>query len=265
MANLFFPQLASGALAQYPIKKTRLFRSIKNVLADGTMILLPDPGADRVLWQLTYQDLSSTDMEALQNHYQACRGPFHAFTFIDPTDNMFASSSDLTSTAWTRPQSVEVQGGQADPLGGMNAFVVTNNAETDESFTQMLQVPASYSYSLSLYVLSAGLSTLKLFRGGLSEQVVTSISVGPQWTRVVSSGNLGDPGAGFSAGMILAAGQQISIFGVQLEPQPSPSPYRSTTVTGGVYAKAHWTANELSIVATGPNLFSTTFGIDTAI
>ncbi len=265
MANLFFPQLASGALVQYPIKKMRLFRSIKNVLADGTMILLPDSGVNRVLWQLAYQDLSIADTQALQNHYQVCCGPFHAFTFIDPTDNMFASSSDLTNTAWTRSQLVEVQGGQVDPLGGTSAFVVTNNADIDESLTQMLQVPAGYSYSLSMYVLGASLSTVKLFRGGTSEQAVTSASVGPQWTRVVSSGKLSDPGTSFSAGVILAAGQQISIFGLQLEPQPSPSPYRSTAQTGGVYAEAHWTADELSVVATGPSLFSTSFGIDTAI
>jgi hypothetical protein len=265
MAELFFPQLASGALAQYPIKKTRLFRSIKNVLADGTMILLSDRGAERVLWQLVYQDLSPTDVEALQNHYHACCGPFHAFTFIDPTGNMFSSSSDLTSTAWTRPQSIGVQDGEIDPLGGTSAFVMTNNAAADDSFIQILQVPANYTYSLSIYLRSAGPSTVRLFRSGTSAQSITSVSVGRQWTRAVSSGSLSDPGTNFSAGVILSPGQQISIFGLQLEPQPSPSPYRSTAQTGAVYSGAHWTANELSIVATGPSLFSTTFGIDTAI
>ncbi|MBV8812523.1 MAG: hypothetical protein JO033_27950 [Acidobacteriaceae bacterium] len=229
------------------------------------MILLPDPGAGRLLWQLAYQDLSPADTEALTNHYQTCRGPFRGFTFIDPTDNMFVSSSDLTNTAWGKSESVQVESGQADPVNGTGGFALTNTGETDAYFTQTLPVPASYAYTLSLYLQSAGASIVKLIRGGPSEQQITTVSVGPQWTRVLSSGALNDYGTSLSAGIILSAGQQVSAFGLQLEAQPSPSQYRATAQTGGVYTEAHWSANEFVVVATGNELFSTTFGIDTAI
>ncbi len=265
MANLFFPQLTSGALVQYPFKRTRVFRSIKNVLADGAMILLPDPAAGRLLWHLAYQDLSPADMEALMKHYQTCCGPFHAFTFIDPTDNMFISSSDLINTAWQKSPLIQLDAAQTDPLGGTGGFVLTNMGETDEYFTQILPAPASYIYTLSLYLQSASASIVRLVRGSSSERQITTVSVGPQWTRVVSSGALSDTGTSLFAGIILAAGQQVSAFGPQLEPQASPSPYRATAQTGAVYTEAHWSTNELVVVATDNELFSTTFGIDTAI
>src|ERR1700761_8140534 len=100
MASLFYPQLTSGAVAQYPIRKIRSVRTIKNVLLDGSMILFSDPDGAQLLWELSYTGLSDVDVQALQAHFNSCVGPFHAFTFIDPTDNMLVSSSDLTAAPW---------------------------------------------------------------------------------------------------------------------------------------------------------------------
>ena len=105
MGNLYFPQLASGALAQYPIQKTRLARTIKNVLTDGSMVPLADPGGSRLVWQLSYTDLAASDAGLLQSFFDACAGPFYAFTFIDPTENMLSSSADLAASAWNASRS----------------------------------------------------------------------------------------------------------------------------------------------------------------
>ncbi len=265
MTNLFFPQLMSGALAQYPIRKTQLVRTIKNVLQDGSIILFSDPGGARLVWQLSYTDLSTADSEALQAHFNACVGPFHAFTFIDPTDNMLVSSSDLTTAAWQISSLIHITSGTTDPEGGSAGFTATNTGQVSQEISQSLAVPADYQYSFSVYVMSAQVAEITLIRRGASASQSTTVPIGPSWTRIVSSGRLNDLGTILTVGFSLAAGQQVELYGVQLEPQTAPSRYRPTAQIGGVYPSAHWGVDQLTVTAEAPNLFSASFSIETTI
>jgi hypothetical protein len=265
MSKLYYPQLASGAVAQYPIRKTKLARTIKNVLSDGTMILYPDPHASRLVWELSYTSLSATELEAIQVHYKNCVGRFHGFTFIDPTDNMLLSSSDLRSAAWQTSSLIQITPGAGDPDGGYSAFIVTNTGQVSQTISQSIAVPASYQYCFSLYVNSDQASTVTLLRSGIWSEESTDLPVNPSWTRIVSSGQLNDPGAIFTVGIGLAAGQRLELYGFQLEAQISPSRYRPTAQTAGVYSNAHWAVDELTVIAAAPGLFSTAFTIETAI
>ncbi len=265
MANLFFPQLSSGALAQYPIRKTAIGRTIRNLLPDGSLILYPDVEAKRLVWQLGYNALSSEDLNALSAHFTACQGRLQAFTFIDPTDNMLSNSSNLLGSSWVCPSSLTLTANAADPSGNLDAFSATNHGQASQEMSQTLTVPAGYQYCFSVYVLSAVPTTLKLIRSGSVSEQTTIVPVGPQWTRIVSSGRLSDTGTTLSVAVGLEPGQQISLYGPQLEAQIAPSRYRPTLGAGGVYPNAHWGVDELPISADAPNLFSTVFSIETAI
>lgn len=265
MGNLYFPQLSSGAFVQYPIKKTRLVRTIKNVLPDGTMVLLADPDGAHLLWQLAYTELAPEDVTALQNHFSACNGAYRAFTFIDPTDNMLTASADLTNAAWQKSNFIEIAPGAADPNGGTGAFTLTNTAQTSQEISQTLNVPSSYQYCFSIYAMGGQTDTLTLVRRGSSSTESTTVAVGPVWTRLVSSGQINDSGATFMIALSLAPGQRLEVFGPQLEIQLAPSRYRATMQTGGVYPSAHWGIDQLTISADAPNLFSTALTIETAL
>jgi len=262
MANLFFPQLTSGAYAQYPLEKIRAARTIKNLLADGSMIVYADPGSSRLYWQLAFAELSGVEANALEAHFEACAGPVRAFTFIDPTGNMLVWSSDWNAAVWNKSGLVACVGGAADPAGASSAFTVTNNATISEDITQTLAVPANYHYCFSLYVKSVAASSITLVRRGGSAAAATIYDIGPEWTRLVSAGELGDAATTFSVAVRLSAGQQVTLYGPQLEPQLAPSRYRATSANGGVYPKSHWAVDNLSITATAPNLFSTAFSIE---
>jgi hypothetical protein len=265
MAKLYFPQLASGALAQYPIRKIRLARTIKNVLPDGSMIMHPDSDAARLLWELSYTNLSNSDVEGIQTHFKNCIGPLHKFTFIDPTDNMLLSSSDLRAGAWQISSLLNVVPGAGDPEGGSSAFTVTNTGQADQMISQNLNVPANYRYCLSIYANSEQASAITLIRRGSSTEDRTRVPLRPGWSRVVSSGQLHDSGEIFTVSISVPAGQRIDLYGVQLEAQISPSRYRPTTQTAGVFSNAHWGVEELTVIAEGTNAFSTSFSIETAI
>lgn len=228
------------------------------------MILFPDSGASRLLWELSYSDLAATDIAALQFLYSSCSGPLRAFTFVDPTDNMLAWSSDLTQQAWQISSQIKIVGGE-DPEGGSAAFTLTNLGQAPQQISQTLAVPANYQYCFSVYASSSQSSNITLGLAGSSAQETKMFGLGPNWTRVSFARKLADPGFTLTASISLDPGQQVQLYGIQLEPQLAPSRYRPTGQQGGVYPNAHWATDEFVIASQAPNLFSTAFSIETAI
>jgi len=265
MGNLYYPQLTSGALAQYPLRKTTITRTIRNVLPDGNMILLPDAGAGRTIWQLEYSNLSLTDVQYLQTHFTACNGPLTAFTFIDPTGNMLVSSTDLSAAAWQKSSLLQVQSGTSDPFGGTAAQTVTNYGQDIQELTQLLNVPANYQYCFSFYASAIEQTNVEVFRRGPNSQQSTQMTVYSGWNRLVFGGRLNDSGSTLTVGISLGAGTQVKIFGVQLEAQISPSRYQPTNRTGGVYTNAHWAIEQLQITAEDINSYATTVIVEAAV
>ncbi|MGH9583515.1 MAG: phage head spike fiber domain-containing protein [Bryobacteraceae bacterium] len=229
------------------------------------MILYADPFASRVEWQFSYVNLSGDDLSALKDHFSACAGPVHAFTLIDPTENMLVSSSDVTAGSWQKSPFITFTPERPDPNGGIAAFTLTNTGQAPQEIAQTLTVPSGYQYCFSLYVSSMQPGSISLVRRGSSIQDAIEVPIGPYWNRLVASGRLNDSGNAFTVAAALAPGQQVDVFGFQLEPQISPSGYRPTAQRGGVYPSAHWAAERFTVAAEAPDLFSTSFNIEAVI
>ena len=262
MADLFFPQLASGAVAQYPIQKTVVERTVKNAMADGTVWTYADAGARRKAWQLRYVELDEADMLAFSNFFDACQGRLHGFTFIDPTENMLANSGNLLANSWQAASWIEIAPGAADPNGGTKAFVVTNSGQVDAQIFQAFRAPAGYQYCFSVYAAGNGGDSIRMVRQGAADEDATVASIGADWTRVVSGGRLNDSGNVLSVGIQVAAGQQVTLYGPQLEAQAWPSRYRPTTQQGGVYRNAHWATDQFEVALDAPGRYSTVIGLE---
>jgi hypothetical protein len=265
MADLTFPQLSSGALVQYPIRKGKGLRTIKNILADGTMLVAADPGGGKLVWNLSYIDLSTEDLRALQSHFANCAGPLRGFTFLDPADNLLAYSADLTAPSWNVPPGVTMITGMPDPFGGNAAFLVTNGAAAAQQLVQTVAAPVSYQYCFSVYAFMTNAGSVSLARSSGNDLQTETFALGAAWARIISSGRLNDTGTGLSAAITVGAGQSVLLFGPQLEPQSAPSRFRPTYSRAGIYPSAHWAVQELIITAEAPNLFSTSFAIETTI
>jgi hypothetical protein len=263
MADLTFPQLSSGALVQYPIRKGSGLRSIKNILADGTMLVAADPGGGKLVWNLSYVDLPTEDIGALKLHFANCAGPLRAFTFLDPTDNLLAYSADFTAPSWSVPPSVKIISGMPDPFGGSAGFLVTNGGAAAQEIAQTVATPANYQYCFSAYAFMTNPGSVSLTRRSGNDIQNQDFAVGSAWARLVSSGRLNDTGTGLSVGITVGAGQSVLLHGPQLEPQRAPARFRPTYSQAGIYPNAHWAVQELIVTAEAPNLFSTSFAIET--
>jgi hypothetical protein len=262
MANLAFPQLSSGAMVQYPLRKRRVIQSPLNAFSDGTMIASNISANSQSVWELAYAELTARDQSALKSHFSACQGPFQPFIFIDPTANMLSNSADLRASSWQLDPLLALTAGAPDPQGGNGAFLLVNSAQVDQQIVQVFSAPASYQYCFSLYVSAPTPSALRLGRLAVSSisQTFTATS---KWVRVADSLQLPDAQMAFSASIIVPPGQTVAVFGPQLEPQINPTRYRPTNAAGGVYQNAHFLGDSLIFQSEAPGLFSTLITIET--
>jgi hypothetical protein len=253
---LVFPQLATGALAQFPARKVRQKRTISNVLGDMTTIKLADPQGEIIGWRLEYSGLSDTEVMNLQQFHLAAEGSLNVFTFLDPTANLLSWSDDLTNAVWSADPFLGLTGGVADPAGGTNAWHLSNAGAAPQSIVQTLNAPGGYTYCVSAYARSSGGSLVTVLLGNNR----TPVTVGSTWTRIVASGHGDATADSIAFGLELPAGGSLDVFGMQVEAQPSASGYKAST-TGGVYENAYLSEDTFSFTTTDVNRHSATVNI----
>jgi hypothetical protein len=144
---LVFPQLTTGALAQFPVRKLRQKRTVTNTLGDMTMVKLADPQGETTEWRLEYTGLSDAEVMNLQQFYLAAEGRLNIFTFLDPMANLFAWSDQLNNGAWTTDPFLALTGGITDAAGGSNAWTLSNSGGAPQTITQTINAPGGYTYT----------------------------------------------------------------------------------------------------------------------
>jgi len=253
---LVFPQLTTGALAQFPVQKLRQKRTITNTLGDMSMVKLADPRGETTEWILEYSGISDAELTNLQQFYTATEGRLNVFTFLDPTANLFAWSDQLNSAAWGTDPFLALTGGVSDPAGGSNAWNLSNSGGAFQTITQTMNAPGGYTYSVSAYARSGGSGAVRLLLGSNR----TTVVLGSTWMRIVASGQGDATADSIACGLEVPAGVSLDVFGMQVEAQPTASGYKSST-TGGVYENAYLLDDTFSFTTTDVNHHSATVKI----
>jgi hypothetical protein len=249
---LYFPQLSTGATGQFPMKRQRVARTVVNQSCQAYTFKLADPGAALTEWHLSFAEINSQELAAIEALFQATEGRLTPFTFVDPTDNLLAWSDQQNQPVWQLDAPMTLTGSLADPLGGTGAFQVNNPSGATLMLTQLIEAPASLEYCLSVYACSTQSTQIWLVRGTEND----ARTIGPAWQRLISAGQLQSTDDSISFGVALAPDSSVNIFGMQVEAQPAASLYKSTSDTGGVYPNARFRDDVLSLTVTGPNSYS---------
>ncbi len=247
---LVYPQLATGALTQFPVRKRRQMRTVVNPAADGSAVKLADPAAEITEWRLEYAGLTDAEAAALEQFFEAAEGTLNGFTFVDPVGNLLAYSEQLNDAAWS-----------ADPMltataGDPGVWHLANTGAAAQGITQTLAVPGGYVCSLSVYLRAAQTTSASLVAGAGSR----GISVGNAWQRFQYTVSVDAATQTTTFGLQLPAGAAVDAQGFQVEAQPGASVYKATT-TGGVYENARLGDDTLAITATDVNQHSATVNI----
>jgi hypothetical protein len=246
-----FPQIGAGALAQFPIRRTRKWKSITNRLESAERIRLPDSGAGTIHWQFLLQQLNDAETAALQTLFTAARGPFGSFLFIDPLANLLGWSEDLSRPDW-QPGLMTIAPGAADPEGTQRASSLTNPAAGVQALQQTLAVPGDYVACFSAWVRSSVPGTVTLARDGRS---ITS-PLNSAWRRIFVTGTGAAGAAQSSFSIALAAGQSVDVWGLQVEAQPYAAVYKKNGAAQGIYEETYFSEDELKITHTSVGLSS---------
>src|SRR5438067_1510210 len=148
---LYYPQLASGSICQYPVIRTNQRRTVANILADGSDLRMEDSGSAQVSWDLTYNNLTTEEFARIQALFDAVEGRLGTFTFVDPTDNLLNWTEDFSQSPWTADPLLQTSGTLQDPLGGTGAAQMTNTAQIAQRMGQTIAAQSSFLYCLSMY------------------------------------------------------------------------------------------------------------------
>jgi hypothetical protein len=258
---LYYPQLTTGAVSQFPVARNTNMRTIGNQLASGYTIRMEDTGSQKVQWQLRYSSLTDDERSSIESLFEASEGQLNTFTFLDPTDNLLMWSEDWTQAVWTADPLLQVTAGVSDPMGGSGAMQLTNTAQTTQQIVQNTGGPSSFRYCFSVYVRSTVPATIQLVVAATGQSSLIPITTRSSWLRVTTSASLLVQQDGISFGVQLPAGGQIDAFGAQVEAQPGAGLYKKTIDLGGVYPKARFSSDLLSFIATAPNQNSCQLGL----
>ena len=249
---LVFPQLTTGAAALYPVTKQGLQRTVVNALADGSTVVFADPDGAISGWTLRATGLTLAEWNAIETLFEQTAGMAETFTFLDPAGNLLLQSENFSAGVWAAGALVQLTAGIADPFGTSRATRLVNTSQAAAGVTQVLNVPGTFQYCLSVWVRSTSGSAVTLAVANSSK----SLAAGTQWKRVYFTSNPEQADATTVAfGAQVAAGGSVELFGVQAEAQPGPSDYKITSATGGVYPKARFGSDQVTVTAQGTDVY----------
>lgn len=241
----YYPIQESGSAAQFPIVRTRRWRTLETRTLGGHVARGLQPEARRVQWQLDYVDLSDTEAGALLDLFEQSIGGLKSFVFVDPLANLMRDSERIGQGHWILSGGVSASAsGAATPA----VFQVTNSSQAAGTLGQSLILPPGRQFTVSCWVLGGAGQTVGLRIGGHLRQVTTAGAWQRVWLTAAGEGM----GSTFCA-LELAAGGVVSVHSIQLEQQPTPSGYRAGSASGGVYLEARFEQESLDVVASGPN------------
>jgi hypothetical protein len=258
---LIFPQLASGAIAQFPIRRTRRFRVAAVETMGGERSARLDTSRQDLEWTLQLEDLSSQEFGRIQRLFQDAYGRLRTFLFLDPCGNLLSHSEDLHAASWTLGPLTQIATGLPDPFMGTAAQMITNASQSDAPVSQIIQAPANLNYCLSVYLKGVDDTQVTLFAsdGGVTAQSQETVTT--DWRRFVLPVSLGSGGQTCTFGLRVEAGARVTCFGFQVDAQPFPSPYKKSTTYGGVFAATRFATDSLACSCTAPGLFSATVSL----
>lgn len=256
MTMLVFPQLQTGALCQFPIRKRHRVRTVINQAADGSCIKLADPAAELTEWQLTYAGLNDDEVDELQQFFTAAEGTLNGFTFLDPTANLLALSDQLDADDWQRDPFVTVTGNVSDPTGGTKAWQLNNTGGAGQRISQTLQASASYLYCFSAYARSSQATNVRMWIGDDAVDRTVSSS----WSRITFAEAPQSEEESIRFGLETPAGVSLDVYGMQVEPQAGASVYKAS-IRSGVYLDAHFSIDAFRVTSTDVNHHSCSLSI----
>lgn len=254
-----FPELASGAAAQFPWRRLIRCRTIRNRFPGGDEIDFGDVPFERRSWELPLADLEDAEWQLIRDFFAETGGQRLPFTFVEPGSNLLAWSDSAAETIWQKTAGAAVTSGGSDPKGGTAA--TTLSAGSSWSLSQTMAAPAGRAYFASAWVKSASAGVAIELSDGAGQMKSVAVAGDDNW-------HLQElPWREMSAAEQMVfrvtgpSGAAASVYGMQVEPQVARSSYKRTSAQAGVFANARLEQSSLIETLNAPDQNSGTLRI----
>jgi hypothetical protein len=253
---IHFPNLSTGAVCQYPLARTRAFRTVLNLQPDGSAVKLSDPTPQQMRWDMAFQGLTRSEWAVIEEFFSDREGRLSTFLFLDPADNLLCFSDEFGAGTWIKGPGLTLTNVVPGPIAGSTATRVSNGFPVVQSLEQIANLPADGTYCYSVYVRAPEDADVALvWRAGTVEDR-RHFRAGSQWGRISFADSPGATEEQVSFGVEISSGAAIEIFGAQVECQMSPSPYKRTREHCGVYPQARFDTDSLVVSIHGVDEYS---------
>jgi hypothetical protein len=221
------------------------------VSQDGQVIQAADQDFEERAWALDFRDLVDSEWNSLEALYAATQGRFGTFTFLEPGANLLRWSEELAVSPWTVVGTLAP--GQPDPVAGSSATQLSASGSVSQSIT----APSHFRYVATAWLKTAGDGASLRLSDGAGAVFERPVSSGNEWTRysVAYQASTATDTVVFS--IHGGSGAPVDIYGPQLEAQTSPSPYKRSTDTGGVFSSTRFDQDALIDEAVAPERHDT--------
>lgn len=250
MSTLYFPQLASGSISQFPSRKHISQRTVLNQTPGNGTVKMSDPEAGTRRWELGYTGLTDTEMGTLEALFAACEGRLRTFVFIDPCGNLLRWTEELSNSVWQT--SLLTAGDIEDPNGSAGAWRLTNGAQAPQAISQTVDAPGWYRYAFSVWVRSGSASWLDLRLSNADGAIQVRRAVSETWQRISVAGEIEGGDDKIRCAIELPPASAVEIFGPQLDAQRDAAGYRKNLDKPGVWT-ARFDQDALECVSYGPD------------
>jgi hypothetical protein len=105
-----FPQLKTGAVAQYPATKSIRFQNQTVRFLDGSEQRYRDAAGPLHQWVIQLSELDESEMTAFEQFFETNQGRFGSFAFTDPWDGTQYADCSLASDELALGSLAEMRG-----------------------------------------------------------------------------------------------------------------------------------------------------------
>ena len=106
-----FPMLKTGAVMQYPARRTILFNTDTIRFLDGTEQRFRNSAAVLHRWTIQLDLLDESELDALDQFFLSNQGRFGSFSFTDPWDGTSYPNCSLAADTFGSQLTAEMRGG----------------------------------------------------------------------------------------------------------------------------------------------------------
>lgn len=253
LANQFPVILSTGALARYPMARSRKYATKQIDFADFSRQTAPLLSTALMNWDVTLAQLTDSEIADCSAFFDAQQGSYGTFTFIDPWDNLLKYSEEFENSVWLsggaggmyvgenyllNSQNFSQSSWGVSNTGSSNATITPNSQtapdgtvtaseiafpsvpNTSGDFSQVLQVTTppvvpSQEFTFSIWIKGAAACSIILL---LQDSPYTqahglTVSVTTSWQRLSVTGTFSS-GANSSISAGLQAGANFSATNV---------------------------------------------------